>query len=462
MGRICRCSGAILRTTPTRRRPGARDEAKDFSRILGCVGGLQLVLAGAAIGTGNRGVDALARSVLDAVSLEAQGARLTVLDDGWGIRSDSTDRYQGIDVEFVGVRLSRRWHRPESWAQIRLAQVLGARLNPAAARIKAADAMLDLSAGDSFTDLYGPARLKSVARPKQAALRAGRPLILLPQTYGPFRTPEGRRLAEQIVRSTDLAYSRDPWSHQRLLELAGPDVDAKRLRRGVDVAFALEPRQPRSEVVETIAALPGTTAGVNVSGLLWTDEARERFSLAGGYLGTMIQLVRELINLGASVLLVSHVGVPSGDGESDITAIERLREGLTASEQGRVTVLPADLDASELKWCISQLDWFVGSRMHATIAALSTMTPALGYAYSDKTQGVFDTCGVSDQVIDARTCTGMEAVRLMLDSFLARNETRGRLCESAADTIDTSRTQLREVLEYVRLRTDDDTREPSG
>lgn len=401
-------------------------------------------------------MDALARSVLDAVSLEAQGSRLTVLDDGWGIRSDSTDRYQRIDVEFAGVRLSRRWHRPESWAQIRLAQLLGARLNPVAARIKAADAMLDLSAGDSFTDLYGPARLKSVVRPKQAALRAGRPLILLPQTYGPFKTPKGRRLAERIVRSTDLAYARDPWSYQRLLELAGPDVDPNRLRSGVDVAFALEPRQPRSEVVETMTALTGVTAGVNVSGLLCIQGARERFGLAGDYFGTMIQLVRELIDLGASVLLVSHVGVPSGEGESDITAIKRLRDGLTVSEQGRVTILPPDLDASELKWCISQVDWFVGSRMHATIAALSTLTPAVGYAYSDKTQGVFDTCGVSDQVIDARTCTGSEAVQLMLGSFLARNETRRRLGESASETIDASRTQLREVLEYVRVRADDD------
>lgn len=410
---------------------------------------LQLVLAGAAVGNGNRGVEALGRSVADAVAREAPSSRLTILDDGWGVRSDTTGRYPGIDLEFAGVRLSRRWHRPESWAQIRLAQSLGTRLNPVAARLAAADAVFDLSAGDSFTDLYGPVRLRSVLLPKQAALRARRPLILLPQTYGPFNTSEGRRQAEQIVRSADLAYARDPRSYQRLLELAGVDVDLGKVRSGVDVAFALEPRRPPSEVADAVTGLDRPAAGVNVSGLLLGEPSRERFGLIGDYLRTMTQLVQELIALGAHVVLVPHVHVPGGEGESDIAAISSLRERLSATERSRTTVLPTSLDAAEAKWCISQLDWFVGSRMHATIAALSTRTPAVGYAYSDKAQGVFDTCGASDQVIDARTSTGQEAVRFMADAFLARDETRLTISEQASATVDASRKQLREILEFV-------------
>src|SRR5699024_11289699 len=140
---------------------------------------LSFVLAGAAIGNGNRGVEALGRSVADAVDRRMTGSRLTILDDGWGVRRDVSSRYHHADVDFAGVRLSRRWYRPESWAQIRLAQTLGAFANPVARRIEQADAVLDISDGGSFTDLYGAARLASVAVTTVTDMRATRPMVLI-------------------------------------------------------------------------------------------------------------------------------------------------------------------------------------------------------------------------------------------------------------------------------------------
>lgn len=271
--------------------------------------GLRLVLAGAAIGNGNRGVEALGRSVIDAVDRECPDALLTVLDDGWGVREAPDSDTRRSRLEYLGVRRSRRWHRPESWARIRLSQALGARGNVAAQRFATADAVLDLSAGDSFTDLYGPVRLDSVSAPKDAALRAGTPLVLLPQTYGPFRTAVGRQRAEQLVRSAALAYARDPWSHGQLVELAGPSADHSRLREGVDVAFALDPTPPADEFVDQLATLAGDgpVVGVNASGLLRDAAGHARFRLAGDYLDTMTAVVRELVTTGAHVVLVPHV-----------------------------------------------------------------------------------------------------------------------------------------------------------
>lgn len=411
--------------------------------------GLRLVLAGAAIGNGNRGVEALGQSVIDSVERDSPGALLSVLDDGWGVRRHADPRHPRINVEYVGVRRSRRWHRPESWAQIRVAQALRAQGNPAAHRFGTADAVLDLSAGDSFTDLYGPARLATISAPKRAALRAGRPLVLLPQTYGPFDTTAGRRQAERIVRSASIAYARDSWSFDRLRELAGPEADPSRLHHGVDVAFALEPRRPGPEVADLVDGLPGPRVGVNVSGLLRDAESHERFGLQGDYLDTMTEVVRGLVAAGAHVLLVPHVQLPEGRGESDIAAISLLRERLDEHQRGRTTVLSPALDAAELKWCIAQLDWFVGSRMHSTIAALSTVTPATAYAYSDKTLGVFQTCGMGDHVVDARETGGPAASERLLAGFTQRAETRRALEAEAPAVVEKSRRQLSDVLDTV-------------
>ncbi|WP_191280111.1 polysaccharide pyruvyl transferase family protein [Nocardioides flavus (ex Wang et al. 2016)] len=376
---------------------------------------------------------------------------MSILDDGWGVRPDTSGRYDAIHCELVGVRRSRRWHRPESWAQVRLAQATFPRLNPVADRFRAADVVLDLSAGDSFTDLYGPGRLDTVTAPKIAALRAGRPLVLLPQTYGPFTTPRARRLAERIVRSATVAYARDPRSFEQLRELAGPDADMTRLRDGVDVAFALEPRRPNARTMDLLAPADGRpTAGVNVSGLLRDATAAAQFNIVGDYVATMASLVRALLEADSHVVLVPHVHAPGGHGESDIDAIEMVLERLPADMKQHTTVVPPTLDAAELKWCISRFDWFVGTRMHATIAALSTLTPAAAYAYSDKTLGVFETCGVGEHVIDARVRSGHEAVERLLASYEARTETRAILARTATATVERSRNQMREVLDFTR------------
>ncbi len=415
------------------------------------------MLAGAAIGNGNRGVEALGRTVIDALERHGGVASLAVLDDGWGVRPTADDRYRHLRVEYVGVRRSRRWHRPESWARVRVALALGVGSNPVARRLTEADALLDLSAGDSFTDLYGLNRLATVSEPKWAAMRAGRPVVLLPQTYGPFRTAAGRQRAERIVRGAALAYARDPRSYDNLLELAGVHADRTKLCQGVDVAFALEPRQPAPDVAEHLApAADGSpTIGVNPSGLLQDTAGRTRFGLAADYLDTMAMVVRRLIAAGARVIFVPHVHVPGGGGESDLGAIQALVAVLTEAEREHVSVLPTWLDAAEVKWCIGQLDWFVGSRMHATIAALSTLTPATGYAYSDKTRGVFETCGVSEEVVDARHWAGPAAVEEIVHRFENRQATRRTLAEHVPATVEASRRQLADVLEAItRWRVD--------
>ena len=44
----------------------------------------------------------------------------------------------------------------------------------------------------------------------------------------------------------------------------------------------------------------------------------------------------------------------------------------------------------------------MGSRMHATIAAISQCIPTVGLAYSKKFAGVYETVGIDDCVVDLR------------------------------------------------------------
>ncbi len=399
---------------------------------------VRLCLFGAPGDTANLGVSALLESVLTGVAERRPAAEITVFDNGLGARRASLAVGEStFGYGLLGARLSKRVHRPESLHQMKAAAVLGGRVNPGTRAMARADAVLDISGGDSFTDLYGPKRWQSVEMPKSLALQLGRPLVLLPQTYGPYRAPEAQRRAEEIVRGSAAAWARDERSFAILQELAGPEFDPERHRVGVDVAFGLPPRRPKGSLGTTIEGwLAGDrtapVVGLNVSGLLFNDAgARAQFGLASDYRATIEALVARLLKESdARIVLLSHVVVREGDVESDITAAKAVAEA--AGDPERVALAPVLRSPGETKWLVSQLDWFCGTRMHATIAALSSGVPVSAVAYSGKVQGVFETCGQGDAVADARTLPGPDVVDVVWASFAGRLATAEALAPASA------------------------------
>ena len=111
-------------------------------------------LFGASPDTGNLGVSALCYSVVDGILRHAPNAQITVFDHGRGIR-DETYYWNGHAHRLArcGASDTRRLWRPESLWHIRLCGRLGWP-NAAIRVIRDADAVLDISGGDSFTDLY--------------------------------------------------------------------------------------------------------------------------------------------------------------------------------------------------------------------------------------------------------------------------------------------------------------------
>lgn len=399
---------------------------------------------GAAPDTTNRGVSALFRCVVEGVGTALPLSRLWVFDNGRGFRESSIALPSGDRYRFgcVGGRGGRRYYAAENLASMASMASLGsrvARLHPILRLLSDCRAVLDVSGGDSFSDIYGQHRFWSIVRPKLIAARCGIPLILLPQTYGPFNKPRNRRIARQAVHAARVAWARDPRSFEALKNLAGESFDPQRHREGVDMAFNLTPSEPEPGKLdrEMHAWLEGERkfllAGVNVSGLvaLNADEARSRFSLRADYVGAILAFIERLLASDqVRLLLVPHVMSPPGSPESDSEACNRILRALPGSMRSRVHIAPTILDEREVKWLISKLDWFCGTRMHATIAALSSCVPTATVAYSDKTRGVFETCNVGDEVIDPRILDTRLVVDRLLSSWSRREETKAVVTRS--------------------------------
>ncbi|HED66459.1 MAG TPA: polysaccharide pyruvyl transferase family protein [Planctomycetes bacterium] len=420
----------------------------------------RLCLFGAAGDTGNLGVSALMHSTLAGLWRVAPETEMTVFDNGWGER-DATARAGGREFFYrrIGARLSRRYHRPESFWNMHAAARTTDAFNPGLRAMRAADAILDISGGDSFADIYGDRHLEMILAPKRLALDLGRPLVLLPQTYGPFRTEASRAAAAEVLRGSRLAWARDERSFAAMQELLGDDFDAERHRVGVDVAFALERYRPRVELPVPIPdwlerkgdGAERPLVGINVSGLLWNDEAASsKYELRVDVRAFFLGLVRRFLErTEARIVLVSHVIPTEVLSESDPGAARELCSMLSEEEARRVVVLPEGLDQSETKWVISRLDWFTGARMHATIGAISSCVPTAGLAYSIKIRGVFASCDVEEDVVDLRSLDTGEALEATWRSFEDRDRAKRSLEASIPGVRRRALEELRETLVLI-------------
>lgn len=374
-----------------------------------------IILAGAAPDTGNHGVTALCHSTVR--GLQSRGIKhVTLLDYGQGLCPAGDARSVGqITINNLPYKAGKRLYRSDNIYNIRARQMLGLS-SPVLSAVEAADAVLDVSGGDSFTDLYGRKRFDQVLAPKVMALAAKKPLILLPQTYGPFRSRRARKIARSIISRACLAFARDKKSLDALCDLLGNDFDSDRHLLGVDLAFGLP--------APTITMRPlNRWVGINVSGLLWNNPsaASQQFGLTCDYRGALMQVLHHILRTSpCQIVLLPHV-TPNGGEECDLRASYDLKRRMPADLQDFIKIEETAKTPSDLKGVIAGLDWFAGARMHATIAALSTRVPVANMAYSVKAQGVFDLCGAGDQVFDMRVLQTPDLVRSLILSFESRH-----------------------------------------
>ena len=397
-----------------------------------------ITLFGASPDTGNQGVTALCYSVLDGLAQRNLGP-LTVYDHGRGRRAArvSLDR-RDVRFQRLGAINGRRYYRSENLWHMRIVARAGGLWNDSARALCRASAVLDVSGGDSFTEIYGNDRFQTVTLPKRIALDAGRRLILLPQTYGPFRTAAATATARAIVRKAAAAWARDEASFEQLKTLLGEDYDPDRHHSGVDMAFGLPASPPSQQLPDPIAGwiseIPRTrpVVGFNISGLLYNDPAGaiSRFGLRTNYRAAILGALQALlVSTDARIILVPHVVVGHRDSECDLAACNSVMAEL-GSGSDRVSVLDGRHDAAELKWIIGHTDWFCGTRMHSTIAGLSSGVPTLALAYSMKTQGVFETCGQGEEVVDLRNRGNLEFIERIKTSWRDRDTTRRALADA--------------------------------
>lgn len=309
-------------------------------------------------------------------------------------------RRAGVSAQFLAMSWVDRREDYGTWPDIEnlpfRTRHLPGPSGPLAEGLKRADIVFDIGGGDSFTDIYGPKRFLTVWGTKFHALRMGRPLVLSPQTLGPFESRWARLLARWSMNRARLVVTRDGPStaFARQLGVRGPLLEA------TDVAMRLPYAAPPARTADGKVRV-----GLNVSGLLFNGGYTQsnQFGLKADYpalVRRIVQMFRDRPEV--ELHLVGHVQSREIEVEDD----QRVGERLAAEFPGTI-VAPVFTSPSEAKSYIAGMDFFVGARMHATIAAFSARVPVIPMAYSRKFAGVFGTLGYS-HVADCKSDSAEE------------------------------------------------------
>ena len=339
----------------------------------------------------NLGVGALTLSNIDIVERLAAEAGVTPKFIILGWDDNRTPYLTRSDVSVKGLRL-KDFIRPT-----------GGLLSA----LRGCDLVLDIGAGDSFTDIYGLKRSLSILGSKVLTLMARRPLILCPQTIGPFQRTWIKRMAVSVMNRAHGVTSRDDLSTTFLRDIGYKGT----ITEATDVAMRL----PHTH--QTLGQDGPVRVGLNVSGLLMSGgyTGKNDFGLGVDYPALIRQAMTWFqAQEGCELHLVGHVLSESIPVEDDYRASKAL-----AAEFPGTVLAPYFKSPIEAKSYISGLDFFAGARMHACIAAFSSDVPMVPMAYSRKFGGLFGTLGY-DVLADLRTETTESALKILQDGYLNR------------------------------------------
>ena len=297
---------------------------------------------------------------------------------------------------------------------------------PSLRAILETDLVMDITGGDSFTDSYRMPRFRQTCWLKWLFILCNKKLILLPQTYGPFQRQSSQWIARHLIAHAYQVFSRDQSGVEYIRQLLGQQAPKLPISFVPDVAFVLDPRVPDHPVIAELQAIKQQgkiLIGFNISGLLYNGgaQADAKYQLQSPYRDLVEHLIALLLRQeNTAVLLISHVHSVAPHVESDPYACQQVYEKLQENYAERLIWLQETFQHREMKHVIGQCDFFLGSRMHACIGAISQAVPTVGLAYSGKFIGVFESAGVGDTVVDLRKNDTLQILAQVETTFLQR------------------------------------------
>ena len=381
----------------------------------------KIILVGASLNSGNKGVNALTRGqvmlILDKFGIDTEIIILSYTVSEIVVNNVKHNNSSVLVKEIPCGKKSLI----EAYIKSKTFGV-----NHIIKQIKSADSVWDISEGDSFSDIYGIKRFIQHSILKLTTINLEKELVIMPQTLGPFNRGLVKNIAKKILNKANYVFVRDEISKKVALEELGVKREIQFIP---DMAFYMKPDN-KLNIEKFVDNSKNIKVGINVSALLYSGgyNGKNMFNLKTDYkklIDSLIEIFSEMSN--TEVILIPHVMIKEFEVEDDFSVCNKIAEELSSKINVKIKTIDKYYREDEIKAIISGCDFFIGSRMHACIGAISTHVPTTPIAYSRKFIGIWEKIGLGYCVTDPREQDEKEIIERILKNFNNRNEIKEKL-----------------------------------
>lgn len=331
--------------------------------------------------------------------------------------------YPPVEHYSVGAKFAvRRWLLSE-----------GSRVFPRILRGRHADAsmnsmgaFLDIS-GYAFADRFGHLNLVRTARLARSFAGRGKPVVFLPQMWGPFNDPVVARAMTELAGSVDLLYARDKSSAECLATLG---LSGERIRLAPDITIPV-----------SVSGIDVQTPDVPYCCLVPNARMLDQGKWGDRHAALLTRAAGIAHQRGITPVLVVH---------EDAGADHDLARLIAGSLGDGVTVY-ADDDPLKLKAFIAKSLCLIGSRYHSIVAALSQGVPALAMGWAHKYPELLADFNCGAMAFDeTRSDTEILQSATSLFDQESNESLRGRIAEAKQDLVAQGETMWSEVISHLK------------
>lgn len=217
------------------------------------------------------------------------------------------------------------------------------------------------------------------------ARKSKRRYVIFAQSIGPFDF-FSVKVVKSILRDARLTLARESYSYDYVKK----NFRLKNLYLTADTAFLL-----KAQKIPINLDTGKKKVGITVRNWIYpnskdTDKMNEK------YIKAFVHFINVLIAENNVHVYIMPQCTSPGEDNDLIISMQIYEE---VEDHALCTVIEQDFTPQELKYIYSQMDYFIGTRMHSNIFSLSEYVPCIAISYEYKTDGIMESVGLKEYII---------------------------------------------------------------
>ena len=257
-----------------------------------------------------------------------------------------------------------------------------------------------------------------------------KPVYIMGTSIEPIKNKFIKHYTDKVLNKVDFVFARESITEKYLLETLPNEKHALI----PDMAFMLEDIERKFNFVEKLRKKNDILFGITVR--KWNfPNLKDKNKAMENYVNCIKEFMIKEFNIrSCAFVFIPQVTVNTGD---DTIIANEIRKRLPKKNQDKFYICREDLSPSEIKSLIANIDYFVGTRMHSNIFATSMCVPTTAIAYEKKTNGIMETVGLEDYIIEINDITSDDLFnkveKMISNAKIIRKQLKNRIGEVRKD-----------------------------